>query len=333
MKVLQSSEHQQVSLDVYDRKLLFALAQNCRLPYSYIAKQVGLSRDAVRYRLHRLQEQGVVQGFRTLVDIDRLGFLNVHLFLQLNQPGVEVERTLVETFKAYSFVRAIIKFSGKYDFELAIVARDMKDCERIISTIVTDCGDSLQDYTLLFITKPLIGKTFPDNFLKTPASVSKTDYSVPDLDAKDYALLRVIADHGDMPLHVIAQKLGVAPDTVKYRIKNLRQSGVIKGFVPVINYHLINYTVYAILLNIAGLADKREATLHEFLRTNKDVLWAVKTIGKYNVVLYVCTTQPDDLMKTTAELRSFFTGTVKDYETLINYEEYKYTYYPEIQQE
>ncbi|MDO8660544.1 MAG: hypothetical protein Q7K43_01520, partial [Candidatus Woesearchaeota archaeon] len=57
--------------------------------------------------------------------------------------------------------------------------------------------------------------------------------------------------------------------------------------------------------------------------------WAVKTIGRYNVLLYVCTNQPDDLVSTTTELRNFFTGAVKDYETLINYEEYKYTYYPE----
>jgi hypothetical protein len=99
--------------------------------------------------------------------------------------------------------------------------------------------------------------------------------------------------------------------------------------VPVINFEKLNYNVYAILLSIANFTPKKEATLKEFLSTNKDVLFGVKTFGKYNVLLYICTTNPDDLIKTTAELRGHFIGDVRDYETLINYEEYKYIYFPE----
>ncbi len=331
MKVLQvKPEAAKVQLDAYDRKILFSLAQNSRIPTSQIAKKVGLSRDAVRYRIQRLETSGVIQGYRAMVNIVRLGFLNVHLLLQLNQPNVEAEKRLVEKFKAYPFVRAIIKFSGKYDFELALIARDIHDLEGIISRVIEDCGEYLQDYNLLFITKTFAGKTFPDNFLKAPEEVKAVSYSEPKLDATDYKLLSVIADDASLPLQHIALKLGVSADTVKYRMKNLKQCGVIAGFVPVINYDLINYNVYAILLSISGFSEKKEATLKEFLRTNRDVLWGVKTIGKYNVFLYICTTNPDDVVKTTSELRSYFTQSVRDYETLINYEEYKYTYFPEM---
>ncbi len=331
MKVLQvKPEAAKVQLDAYDRKILFAMAQNCRTPTNQIAKSVGLSRDAVRYRIKRLEDAGVIQGYRTIVNVTRLGFLNVHLLLQLNQPNVEAEKRLVEKFKAYPFVRAIIKFSGKYDFELALIARDVHELEGVLSRVIEDCGEFLQDYNLLFITKTFSGKTFPDNFLKAPAEVKQVQYDEPKLDELDYKLLSVISDHAYLPLQHIAQKLGVSADTVKYRMKNLKQCGVIAGFVPVINYDLINYNVYAILLSIAGFSEKREATLREFLRTNKDVLWGVKTIGKYNVFLYICTSNPDDLVKTTAELRSYFTQSVRDYETLINYEEYTYTYFPEV---
>ena len=138
----------------------------------------------------------------------------------------------------------------------------------------------------------------------------------------------MIAEHADLPLHKIASKIGLSADAVKYRLKKLQESGVILGFIPVISYDVINYNVYAILLSIANLTPKKEATLKEFLRTNKDVLWGVKTFGKYNVLLYICTKNPDDLIRTTSELRSHFIGDVRDYETLINYEEYKYTYFP-----
>lgn len=332
MKVLQTTpETRKVQLDKYDRKILFALAQNCRTPYTQIAKQAGLSRDSIRYRIQRLKEAKVIQGYRTIVDITKLGFLNVHLFLQLNQPTSEAEKQLIEKFKSYPFVRAIIKINGKYDFELALIAKGIFEVEKIISGIIEDCGSYLRDYSILFVTKSFLGKTFPDNFLKAPQEeVKEIKNQEKKMDETDYKILSVIADNGDLPLHNIAQQVGVSADTIKYRMKSLVASGIILGFVPVINYDVINYNVYAIMLNISSFGNEKEATLQEFLRKNKDVLWGVKTIGKYNIILYICTTDPDDLIKTTTELRSYFTESVRNYETLINYEEYKYTYFPEI---
>lgn len=320
----------QVQLDAYDRKILFALAQNCRTPATKIAKQVGLSRDAIRYRISRLESSGVIQGYRTIIDVKKFGYVVVHLLLQLNQPTSDAEQKLVETFKGYPFCRAVIKFNGKYDFDLALVAKDITDLDNIVTQIITDCGNYLQHYELMFITKPFAGKTFPDNFIKAPKQQipQAVESFVPD--DIDLKLLGIIADHAELPLFHIGQKLGLSADAVKYRLRKLMASRIILGFVPVINYDVIGYNVYAILLNIAGLTPKREATLAQFLATNKDVLWAVKTIGRYNLLLYICTTEPDDLMKTTAALRSYFTEAVRDFETLINYEEYKYTYWASI---
>lgn len=318
-----------IVLDAYDRKILFALAQNCRTPSSHIARKVGLSKDAVRYRIARLEKSGVIQGYRAIINVAAFGYSIAHLFLQLNQPTPEAERKLVETFKSYPFCRAIIKFSGKYDFELALVMKDMAELDRILTRIITDCGSFLQHYDLLFVTRPFVGKTFPDSFVKgamekQPAAKQPAHLIPDDTDKK---MMGIIADRADLPLYQIGEQLGLSADAVAYRIRKLLAAGVIKGFVPVINYDVLGYNVYAILLTIAGLTPQREATLSQFLATNKDVLWGVKTVGKYNVLLYICTTEPDTLITTTAALRSYFTEAVRDYETLINYEEYKYTYW------
>lgn len=317
-----------LELDAYDRKILYLLAQNCRTPSTQIAKSVGLSRDAVRYRIKQYESSGVIQGYRTVINMGGFGFMNVHLLLQLNQPTPDAEKRLVDTFKSYPFCKAIIKFNGKYDFELALVAKDLTELDTVLTRIISDCGGFLQHYEILFITKSFVGKTFPDNFVKAiklKEHPPKTEKYVPD--ETDVRLLSVIADNADLPLHHAGQSLKLSADAVKYRIRKLIGAGVIKGFVPVINYDVLGYNVYAIMLNISGLTPNREATLHEFLRTNKDVLWGVKCVGNYNVLLYICTDNPDDLIKTTTALRSHFTESVRAYETLINYEEYKYTYW------
>ena len=330
-----------VQVDAYDRKILAALAVNCRTPATRIAKKVGLSRDAIRYRIKRLESSGVIQGYRTVIDMTAFGYDSVHVMLQLNQPAPEAEQKLIEAFKSYPFCRAVIKFNGKYDFELALVARNMDELDAILTKIISDCGNYLQHYDLFFITKSFAAKTFPDNFQKSKEKEetakaqtniktkkeAKAKQKAVETDEIDHKLLGIIADHADLPLYHIGQKLDLSADAVKYRMKKLQNAGIIKGFIPVINYNVIGYHVYAILLNIAGLTPQREATLKQFLSTNKDILWAVKLIGKYNVLLYICTNEPNDLIKTTTALRSYFTEAVRDYETLINYEEYKYTYW------
>jgi len=59
-------------------------------------------------------------------------------------------------------------------------------------------------------------------------------------------------------------------------------------------------------------------------------LWAVKTIGNYNVMIYLAVDKPEDLHDTLNKIRSTFANRIKSYKTLIAYEEYKYTYFPEL---
>jgi len=96
----------------------------------------------------------------------------------------------------------------------------------------------------------------------------------------------------------------------------------------VINYASLSYNVYAILLRVNSLREK-EAAFKNFLQNDKNVLWSVKCVGKYNVLIYVCVHTNEELHKTLNELRTHFPENIVDYETLIAYEEYKYTYFPD----
>ncbi len=317
-----------VKLDMIDKKILFELSQNAREPYTVIAKRVGVSRDTVNYRINNLKKMGVLQGTRTLIDMSKFGYMTIHILLQLKQPTKESENELIKKLKQYPFLRAIIKFNGSYDFELAVVAKSMQECDDIIAKVSQDCAQFLQNYEVLFITKTLAANTFPKSFLDKEQKQELVKHKTLDVDYKDVKILEIVAEQADLPLYEIAGKIKLSSDAVQYRLKKLREQGVIIGYIPAINYSAINYNVYAILLSVLDFSSVYENKLKEFLRTNKDVLWGVKTIGKYNVMLYICTQNPDDLMKTTEQLRNLFVNNIRDYATLINFEEYKYTYFP-----
>jgi DNA-binding Lrp family transcriptional regulator len=165
MRYLQKTDKlEKLKIDKKDKKILGNLSLNARMPFSQISKKVALSRDAVKYRIRNYEKKGLIQGYRTMVDISKLGYKNYHLFVKLDNPLKEIEQDIINKLIKNPFIRAIIKFSGNFDFEIAIIARNIKELDKIITQIVKDCSGHIKDYEILTIVKTYVAETFPPNF-------------------------------------------------------------------------------------------------------------------------------------------------------------------------
>ena len=321
----------EINPDIKDKKILYWLSENSRNTYTQIAKKVGLSKDSIKYRIKNLEKKGIIQGYLSVIDVSKFGYNTYHLFLQLNQINKEIRAKLIETLKLYSFVKAIIEFSGKYDFEISLVAGNIMELDEIITLLMEDISQYLSDYQILVISKNYVSRVFPGTFLelKEEEKIKEASDTKLKIDKVDLGILRLISENARRPLYDIANKTRISADSVKYRLKKLIKEKIILKFVPVINYSVLGYTVYGILMNIHNLDKKKEKTLESFLKYNSNVLWAVKTIGKYNLLMYVCVKKSGELHNTIIKMRDLFSSDIKEYETIIAYEEYKYTYFPE----
>ena len=60
-------------MDRFDRKILDVIAVDGRITVTDLAKRIGLSKSPTQARLRRLEETGVVRGYRALFDPIQLG--------------------------------------------------------------------------------------------------------------------------------------------------------------------------------------------------------------------------------------------------------------------
>jgi Lrp/AsnC family leucine-responsive transcriptional regulator len=79
-------------LDEIDREIVRILHANGRLNQERIAREVKLSRPAVHERIRRLEEEGVIRGYKALVDWAALG-QPVTAFVWVRTSGAKCRET------------------------------------------------------------------------------------------------------------------------------------------------------------------------------------------------------------------------------------------------
>ncbi|WP_202320326.1 Lrp/AsnC family transcriptional regulator [Archaeoglobus neptunius] len=67
------------------------------------------------------------------------------------------------------------------------------------------------------------------------------------IDEVDIKILRELQDDARKSLKEIAEKVGVAEGTVYNRINKMRKAGIIKKFIPIVDYSALGYDLIAII--------------------------------------------------------------------------------------
>lgn len=120
-----------MSLDDFDRSILGVLKRDARASNVEIAAAVGLSHSAVSRRLRRLEEEGVIRGYRVLVDAAAAG-IGARAFVSVGRspdvPAADLARELAKIDE----VEGVWILSGDFDVMAEIAAQDMAHYARVM---------------------------------------------------------------------------------------------------------------------------------------------------------------------------------------------------------
>jgi Lrp/AsnC family leucine-responsive transcriptional regulator len=122
-----------LELDAIDRRILAALQADGRLSNVDLADRVGLSPSPCLRRVRRLEEAGVIRGYRAVLDRKLIG-LGLTVFVSIKIEGHQEEHTIAvqEAFRAMPEVVACHLVSGESDFLLEVVVPDLGAYEELL---------------------------------------------------------------------------------------------------------------------------------------------------------------------------------------------------------
>ena len=126
-------------MDEIDRKIVALLRENARRSFRDIGSHVRLTAPAVKRRVDRLEEEGVLLGYTAIVDPQAFGWHSeafVDLYCEGHMPGAAVKRA-VEKEPGVVSAHTV---AGEASAMLHVRANDTKDLEDTLERIRSTDG-------------------------------------------------------------------------------------------------------------------------------------------------------------------------------------------------
>jgi Lrp/AsnC family transcriptional regulator, leucine-responsive regulatory protein len=122
------SKEEMPPLDKKDLDILRLLQQNARMTIKEIAENVHLSTTPVHERIKRMEENGVIKQYVTLLNASKIGKgLMVICYVSLRQHSKNAGDKFIKSILDMNEVLECLTISGEFDFLLKVVAENMDE--------------------------------------------------------------------------------------------------------------------------------------------------------------------------------------------------------------
>ena len=147
------------SLDVTDWAILAEVQRDGRIPFTELARRVNLSASATKERVRRLEEAGVITGYRAEVNPERTGY-PVMAVVRLKYPGPGTRhQPLRRLLEERSEILECLRTTGDDCYVMKVAATSMAHLEEIVDELA-EFGSTTTNL-VLSRTLPLRGPGVP----------------------------------------------------------------------------------------------------------------------------------------------------------------------------
>ena len=113
-------------MDEYDRKILSVLSVEGRISMTALGERVGLSKTPVTARVKRLEEEGVITGYRATLSASKLGVEHIaFLEVKLSDTREKALDAFNKAVRAIPEVEACHMIAGGFDYLIKVRTPDI----------------------------------------------------------------------------------------------------------------------------------------------------------------------------------------------------------------
>ncbi|MGV1007898.1 MAG: Lrp/AsnC family transcriptional regulator [Dermatophilaceae bacterium] len=142
-------------MEALDRRLVSLLAADGRMSFTDLGKATGLSTSAVHQRVRRLEERGVIRGYRAVVDHDEAG-LPLTAFISLLPLDPAAPDDIPDRLTAVPEIEACYSVAGDFSYVALVRVATPVKLEDLIGRI--RAAANVQTRTTVVLSTPWEGR-------------------------------------------------------------------------------------------------------------------------------------------------------------------------------
>ncbi len=148
-------------LDELDLGVLSELSRNCRQSSNEIGRKLGVSYHTVKQRTLRLEQNGVIQGYRILLDLGKIGRKYCKAAVKLGNPSKEQEEQLYKFCSQFNTVVYLVEVLGEWQLEIEAEVQEQDEFIEILRAIRSKFPNLILDYEVFRVSKERKLNYFP----------------------------------------------------------------------------------------------------------------------------------------------------------------------------
>ncbi|MBI2079589.1 Lrp/AsnC family transcriptional regulator [Candidatus Micrarchaeota archaeon] len=296
-----------MKLDKKDKVLLNLLYLDSRMSFVEMGKKLRLSSSSVERRMKKLQEEGIVTLLFADVNLVKLGLKGYRLYFKFDVMDERTEKEVLKLFEAYPRTLWGVICEGEYDVLWRIVAKDELEVENAIALVLQKFGEKIVEKTVATTTyqtylswnKAFEAKRNPELPIEKIVEIEK-------LDETDMKILSALYSNARETTVNIARIVGLTPDAVQHRSRNLKSRGFILGYTAWYDARKLGFNYYKLLIGFRNVTKENEKEFVAYCTENDDVIFVNKTIGSWDIELDLIVKDNGELHKFTREIKTKF---------------------------
>lgn len=120
-------------IDTIDWKIIKEMQFNGRITFAELGRRVGLTTPAVIERVRKLEDAGIITGYRAVVEPSKVGF-PVTAFIRMSISGIDYSH-IIEVAKNSSEVLECHRGTGGDSFILKVAVSDVEHLQNLIDRL------------------------------------------------------------------------------------------------------------------------------------------------------------------------------------------------------
>lgn len=318
-----------VKLDLKDRKILHELDMNSRKPSSIIAKKVGLTAEGVNYRIKRLEKEGIITGYQTVINLSKLGMVQFKIVLSFHHFAEKGLLKVIGDLKKKDYTKHIGTAFGNWDLIVSMETDNYFKIDEIKNEVLSMFGRSVRDKAIsILVETNVFGRDyFLENRVKGDSRVIMDGTEKIVLDELDMKILKKISVNSRESLVDLAEDLNSTVRIVDYRIKQMEKKEVISGYRISVGYSELGVRFYKCFLYLGNPDLKRVKELENYFRGQKNIIHDVKVLGNWDYEPEFEVFSEEEFEKILFDMKDEFNDIISRVDVVTIRKEFKFVYF------